>query len=68
VKLGLGLHRGLALRLDYLLLGLLALLLAAWGGDEGDDLDQYMQDATKNIKPKVQPLPEVNPYVALIYN
>lgn len=68
MKLGLGLHRGLALRLDYLLLGLLALLLAACGGDEGDDLDQYMQDATKNIKPKVQPLPEVKPYVALIYN
>jgi type IV pilus assembly protein PilP len=68
VKLGLGLHRRLALRLDYLLLGLLALLLAACGDGDGDDLDQYMQDATKNIKPKVQPLPEVKPYVALIYN
>jgi type IV pilus assembly protein PilP len=36
--------------------------------DEGDDLDRYMRDATKDIKPRVKPLPEVRPYMALQYN
>jgi len=36
--------------------------------DEGDDLDRYMRDATKDIKPRVKSLPEVRPYMALQYN
>lgn len=68
MKLGLKFYKDVTLRPDYLLLGLLALLLAACAEGEGDDLDQYMRDATKNIQPKVQQLPEVKPYVALIYN
>jgi type IV pilus assembly protein PilP len=46
----------------------LGVLLTACGGDQGDDLDQYMRDAAKHIKPSVKPLPEVKPYVALQYN
>jgi len=46
----------------------LGILLAACSGEDGDDLDQYMRDATKDIKPKVKPLPEVKPYTALQYN
>lgn len=46
----------------------LALVLSACGSGDGDDLDKFMRDATKNAKPKVQPLPEVKPYEALIYN
>lgn len=46
----------------------LGVLLSACSGDEGDDLDQYMRDAAKHIKPNVKPLPEVKPYVALQYN
>lgn len=46
----------------------LALMLSACGDGDGDDLDQFMRDATKNAKPKVQPLPEVKPYEALVYN
>jgi type IV pilus assembly protein PilP len=46
----------------------LGVLLSACGGEEGDDLDQYMRDAAKHIKPSVKPLPEVKPYVALPYN
>lgn len=46
----------------------LVFLLAACGDGDGDDLDQYMRDATKNAKPKVKPLPEVKPYAALQYN
>jgi type IV pilus assembly protein PilP len=47
---------------------ILALMMSACGGGDGDDLDQFMRDATKNAKPKVQPLPEVKPYEALVYN
>jgi len=36
--------------------------------EEGDDLDRYMRDATKDVKPRVKPLPEVQPYMALQYN
>lgn len=54
--------------LKWSLAGLMAVLLAACGNGEGDDLDRYMRDATKNVKPKVKPLPEVKPYMALQYN
>jgi type IV pilus assembly protein PilP len=55
---------------NFKLLPILALgvLLAACSGDEGDDLDQYMRDAAKDIKPSVKPLPDVKPYAALPYN
>ncbi len=47
---------------------MLAVLLTACGSDEGDDLDQFMRDAGKDMKPNVKPLPEVKPYTALQYN
>lgn len=47
---------------------ILALVLSACGSGDGDDLDKFMRDATKNAKPKVQPLPEVKSYEALVYN
>lgn len=55
---------------NFKLLPILALgvLLTACSGEEGDDLDQYMRDAAKDIKPNVKPLPEVKPYTALPYN
>lgn len=55
---------------NFKLLPILALgvLLTACSGDEGDDLDQYMRDAAKDVKPNVKPLPEVKPYTALPYN
>ncbi len=46
----------------------MALTLTACGDGDGDDLDQFMRDAARNAKPKVQPLPEVKPYEALVYN
>ncbi len=48
--------------------GLLTLVLVACGGNDGDDLDQYMRDAAKDVVPKIKPLPEVKPYLALQYN
>jgi type IV pilus assembly protein PilP len=46
----------------------LSLCLAACGGVEGDDLDKFMADAAKDMRAKVDPLPEVKPYVPLEYN
>ncbi|MFA7349137.1 MAG: pilus assembly protein PilP [Methylotenera sp.] len=42
--------------------------LVACGGNDGDDLDQYMRDAAKDVVPRIKPLPEVKPYLALQYN
>jgi type IV pilus assembly protein PilP len=47
---------------------LLSLTLVACGGGEGDDLDQYMRDAAKDVTPRVKPLPEMKSYLALQYN
>ena len=51
-----------------LVCGMLGAGLAGCSFEEGDDLDQYMRDATKDVKPRVKPLPEVQPYMALQYN
>jgi len=51
-----------------LVFGVLGGGLAGCSFEEGDDLDQYMRDATKDVKPRVKPLPEVQPYMALQYN
>jgi len=68
VKLSLNLKRVQYSGFRLLPILVLGALLTACGGEEGDDLDQYMRDATKDIKPKVKPLPEVKPYTALQYN
>lgn len=46
----------------------LSLCLTACGGAEGDDLDKFMADAAKDMRAKVDPLPDVKPYVPLEYN
>jgi len=51
-----------------LVCGMLSAGLTGCSFEEGDDLDQYMRDATKDVKPRVKPLPEVQPYMALQYN
>ena len=51
-----------------LVCGVFSAGLAGCSFEEGDDLDQYMRDATKEVKPRVKPLPEVQPYMALQYN
>lgn len=47
---------------------LLGAFLTACSGGEGDDLDQFIRDAGKDMKPNIKPLPEVKPYTALQYN
>lgn len=51
-----------------LTLAVLAALLAACSGEQGDDLDQYMREAGKDMQGKVDPLPEIKPYVPAVYN
>ena len=43
------------------------LVLAACGGDEHQDLKQWMKDSTKDIKGKVPPLPEIKPFPVILY-
>lgn len=56
----------LNIKLLFVIPGLL--LLAGCGGTEGDDLDQFMADAAKTMSTKVEPLPQVQPYVPLQFN
>jgi type IV pilus assembly protein PilP len=39
----------------------MSLALVACGGSEGDDLDQFMNNAGNGMKAKIKPLPEVKP-------
>lgn len=47
---------------------LLVVVLAACNGEQGDDLDKFMRDAGNDMQPRIKPLPEVKPYLALQYN
>lgn len=47
---------------------MLLLALAGCSSGGGDDLDQWMNDRKAHIHGKVQPLPELKPYVPFIYN
>ncbi len=51
-------------------IGTLALcgLLTACAGEEFGDLKQWMDDSSKSLVGKVEPLPEVKPYEPYIYN
>lgn len=48
--------------------GLLVLVvLAGCGGEQHQDLKQWMQDSTKDLKGKVPPLPEIKPFPVVAY-
>ncbi len=47
---------------------LLPLFISACGSNEGDDLDQFMTNAPKTMSANVEPLPQVQPYVAVQFN
>jgi len=47
---------------------LFGLSLAACSGGDGDDLDSFIKNSAKDMRPKIKPLPEVKPYLALQYN
>lgn len=43
-------------------------LLTGCAGDEGDDLDQFIRDAGKDMQVKIKPLPEVKTYLSFEFN
>jgi len=45
-----------------------AVLLAACGGEEHEDLKKWMKDSTKDLKGQVPPLPEVKSFVTVAYD
>ncbi|HAE99841.1 MAG TPA: pilus assembly protein PilP [Methylophilaceae bacterium] len=49
-------------------LAITLLFLAGCGSGEGDDLDKFMADADKTMSTKVEPLPQVQPYVPIEFN
>lgn len=51
-----------------LLISLMLGMLSACGGDEGDDLDNFMASVANDMSKNVEPLPEVLPYIPLQYN
>lgn len=52
----------------YLLIALLPVVLVGCSGDEGDDLDRFMNEAHKTMSTKVEPLPEVKPYIPIQFD
>lgn len=47
---------------------LLAVLLAGCGSEEHSDVKQWMTEATKDLRGRVQPLPEVKPFPVVSYD
>ena len=43
-------------------------LLSSCGAGKGDDLDQFMANASNDIRVKIEPIPEVKPYIPVEYN
>ncbi|CAG0981997.1 hypothetical protein MTYP_01812 [Methylophilaceae bacterium] len=56
------------MNIKYMFLISFALLISGCGGDQGDDLDKFMADAAQNMKVRIDPLPEVLPYIPKQYN
>lgn len=51
-----------------LAIALASLALVACSGEDHEDLRQWMNDAAKDIKGKIPPLPQVKPYEAVAYD
>ena len=47
---------------------LLSVLLAGCGANEGDDLDKFIKESGRDMRGKVEALPEVMPFVPLAFN
>jgi type IV pilus assembly protein PilP len=55
-------------RLTPSLVVLASLALTACGGDVNEDLKLWMKDATKDMKGRVPPLPEIKPFPVVSYD
>jgi len=47
---------------------LISICLMSCSSGQGDDLDQFMADASKDMRAKIPAIPEVKPYVPVEYN
>jgi type IV pilus assembly protein PilP len=47
---------------------LVTLLLAACGGEEHQDIKEWMADASKDMQGRVQPIPEIKPFPIVSYD
>lgn len=56
------------MKIKYALIIQLCLLLVACGGTGGDDLDKFMTDSANEMHARIDPLPEVKPYIPFEYN
>ncbi|MDZ4099181.1 MAG: pilus assembly protein PilP [Methylophilaceae bacterium] len=56
------------MRLKNLLVILCAFLIVGCQGGKGDDLDEFILESGKGMRVKIDPLPEVKPYVPMEYN
>lgn len=52
----------------FLIIPISSIVLMGCNSNEGDDLDKFMRDAANDMHIRIQPLPEVKPYLALQYN
>lgn len=46
---------------------LIPLMLSACGGDEHSDIRAWMEDSSKGLQGKVEPMPQIKPYVPYVY-
>lgn len=56
------------MRPKHLLVILCAFMIVGCQGGKGDDLDEFILESGKGIRVKIDPLPEVKPYVPMEYN
>ncbi|CUA81826.1 MULTISPECIES: pilus assembly protein PilP [Gulbenkiania] len=49
-------------------LALLLLALAGCSSNDTEDLDQWMKEASQNLRGQVEPVPQVQPYTPFVYN
>lgn len=56
------------MKFKQLLLIQLCILMMACQGGKGDDLDKFIEESAQNMRPKVDSLPEVKPYIPMEYN
>ena len=52
----------------YLVALMIPLVLAACGAEEHTDIKQWMKDASKDIRGRVPPLPEIKPFPVVSYD
>ena len=51
-----------------ILVALMMLMLAGCASDDHNDLRQWMNESSKNVKGKIAPLPQVKPYEPVAYD